>query len=101
MKGLAIPNEEVGFVVGKRKAAIRDIRRRSGARIHAIKGCDAIQSKRRRPVSLTGIQLQADEARAMITSKIEVPFMSSTPVRWILSSPHAPTENFQPTAALG
>lgn len=98
---LTIPNGKVGLIIGKRGAAIRELQRRSGAKIQVTKDDSAIQSDGSRPVTITGIRSQVDEAKGMIASKINIPLVPSAAVSPIFNSPQPATGNVQPVAGPG
>ncbi|CDF34538.1 KH domain-containing protein [Chondrus crispus] len=75
---LSIPNEKVGLIIGKKGATIRDLQMRSGAKIQVTKDESSVQSDGTRPVTLTGMRANVDEAKAMIASKINMPMSQSS-----------------------
>lgn len=84
---LAVPNEKVGLIIGKKGAAIRDLQMKSGAKIQVTKDDSSVQSDGTRPVTLTGMRANVDEAKAMIANKINMPLLQSQTVGTTYNSP--------------
>lgn len=77
---LSVPNEKVGLIIGKKGAAIRDLQIKSGAKIQVTKDDTSVQSDGTRPVTITGMRSNVDDAKAMIASKINVPMLQSSTI---------------------
>lgn len=77
---LPVPNDKVGLIIGKRGTTIRDLQMRSGAKIQVTKDDTCVQSDGSRPVTITGIRSNVDEAKTLIATKINIPLPPSSPV---------------------
>lgn len=74
---LAIPNDKVGLIIGKKGATIKDLQMKSGARIQVTKDDNCLQTDGSRPVTISGNRSDVDDAKAMIASKINVQMLSA------------------------
>jgi len=66
-----VPNDKVGLVIGRGGASIRELQRKSGARIVVAREVDANRRENTRPVTITGPASFIETAKALITEKIE------------------------------
>ncbi|CAN8069124.1 unnamed protein product [Agarophyton chilense] len=77
METLAVPNEKVGLIIGKKGITIRELQMKSGAGIQVAKDDSSIRSDGSRPITITGSRIQVEDAKAMIASKINVNMLTT------------------------
>eukprot|EP00178_Gracilaria_changii_P009142 TRINITY_DN26_c0_g1_i1.p2 TRINITY_DN26_c0_g1~~TRINITY_DN26_c0_g1_i1.p2 ORF type:complete len:794 (-),score=144.09 TRINITY_DN26_c0_g1_i1:8379-10760(-) len=74
---LAVPNEKVGLIIGKKGITIRELQMKSGAGIQVAKDDNSVRSDGSRPITITGLRTQVEDAKAMIASKINVNMLTT------------------------
>lgn len=89
MEVLAIPNDKVGLIIGKKGVTIRDLQQKSGAKIQVTKDDNFVQSDGSRPVTIVGIRSHVDDAKALIANKINVAYLPSSPASFQSPGPVA------------
>ncbi|KAI0567369.1 KH domain containing protein [Gracilaria domingensis] len=77
METLAVPNEKVGLIIGKKGITIRELQMKSGAGIQVAKDDNSVRSDGSRPITITGSRAQVEDAKAMIANKINVNMLTT------------------------
>ncbi|PXF45426.1 Far upstream element-binding protein 1 [Gracilariopsis chorda] len=75
-EALAVPNEKVGLIIGKKGITIRELQVKSGAKIQVAKDDSSIRNDGSRPIAITGARSQVEDAKAMIANKINVSMLT-------------------------
>lgn len=94
-----VPNDKVGLIIGKKGVAIRDLQVRSGARIQVTKDGSSIQPDGTRPIMVTGVRSQVEEARKLIESKINAQHLLSEPGGPVVNGMGAMPPSINPTVS--